>query len=85
MVVNYNFCFLCFVAPRLEMPKAATRDILYERVFLEICQNLSQGLFFNKVYEKLETLAQVFSCEFCEISKNTLFPEHLLATASKMP
>ena len=50
MVVNYNFCFLCFVAPRLEMPKAATRGILYERVFLEICQNLSQGLFFNKVY-----------------------------------
>ena len=26
---------------------------------------------------KKETLAQVFSCEFCEISKNTLFPEHL--------
>ena len=26
---------------------------------------------------KKETLAQVFSCEFCEISKNTLFTEHL--------
>ena len=24
-----------------------------------------------------ETLAQVFSCEFCEISKNTFFTEHL--------
>ena len=24
-----------------------------------------------------ETLAQVFSCEFCEISKNTFFREHL--------
>ena len=24
-----------------------------------------------------ETLAQVFSCEFCEISKNTFFIEHL--------
>ena len=32
---------------------------------------------------KKETLAQVFSCEFCEISKNTFFTEHLLATASK--
>ena len=31
---------------------------------------------------KNETLAQVFSCEFCEISKNTFFTEHLLATAS---
>ena len=26
---------------------------------------------------KKEALAQVFSCEFCEISKNTLFIEHL--------
>ena len=31
---------------------------------------------------KKETLAQVFSCEFCEISKNTFFTEHLLAIAS---
>ena len=30
---------------------------------------------------KKYTLAQVFSSEFCEISKNTLFTEHLLATA----
>ena len=26
---------------------------------------------------KKETLAQLFSCEFCEISKNTIFTEHL--------
>ena len=26
---------------------------------------------------KKETLSQVFSCEFCEISKNTFFTEHL--------
>ena len=31
---------------------------------------------------KKETLAQVFSCEFCEISKNTFFTEHLWTTAS---
>ena len=30
---------------------------------------------------KKETLAQVLTCEFCEISKNTFFAEHL-ATAS---
>ena len=29
-----------------------------------------------------ETLAQVFSCEFCEIIKNTFFEEHLQTTAS---
>ena len=32
---------------------------------------------------KKETLAQVFSSEFCEISKNTFFIEHLKATASE--
>ena len=39
-------------------------------------KNLCQSLFFNKVagacnFIKKETLAQVSSCEFCEISKNT--------------
>ena len=29
-------------------------------------------------------LAQVFSCEFCEISKNTFFTEHLRVTASAL-
>ena len=29
-----------------------------------------------------KTLVQVFSCEFCEISKNNFFTEHLWATAS---
>ena len=31
---------------------------------------------------KKETLAQVFSCEFCETSKNTFFTEHLWTIAS---
>ena len=42
---------------------------------------------FNKVaynFIKKETLAQVFSCEFSEISKNTFFTEHLWATASEI-
>ena len=44
---------------------------------------LCQSLFFNKVavevacnFTKKETLVQVFSCEFCKISKNTFFTEH---------
>ena len=28
-----------------------------------------------------KSLAQVFSCEFCEISKNTFLTEHLWMTA----
>ena len=33
-------------------------------------------------FDKKETLAQVFSGEFCQISKNTFVTEHLQATAS---
>ena len=47
-------------------------------------KQLCQSLFFNKVaaLRKKETLAQVFSSEFFEISKNTSFTEHLRVTAS---
>ena len=51
-------------------------------------KHLCQSLCFNKTaglacnFIKIETLAQVFSCEFCEVSKNTFFTEHLWATAS---
>ena len=51
-------------------------------------KHLCQSLFFNKVTDpafsfiKKETLIQVFSFEFCEISKNTFFTEHLWAAAS---
>ena len=38
---------------------------------------LCQSLFLK------ETLAQVFSSEFCEISKNTFFAEHLWVNASR--
>ena len=31
-----------------------------------------------------EIVAQVVSCEFCEIFKNVFFIEHFLATASKL-
>ena len=53
-------------------------------------KHLCQSLFFNKDaglqlvcnFIKKETLAQVLSCEFCEISKNTFFKQHPWATAS---
>ena len=53
-------------------------------------KHLCLGLFLNKVatlacnFINKETLAQVFSYEFCTISiKNTFFTEHLWATASE--
>ena len=41
-------------------------------------KNLYRSLFFNNVTSLRP--AQVFSCEFCEICRNTFFTEHLLAT-----
>ena len=75
---------------RLAQVEAAARGVLCKKVFLEIWQNSQENtcarvsllikLACNFI--KKETLAQVFSCEFCEISKNTFFTEHLRATAS---
>ena len=55
-------------------------------------KNLRQSLFFNKVaglrpeacnFIEKGTLAQVFSCEFYEGSKNISFAEHIQTTASE--
>ena len=54
---------------KLYFTEEATRGVLWKKV-------LSQD------FIKKETPAQVFSCEFGEISKNTLFTEHLCTTAS---
>ena len=64
-----------------------------KKVFLEISKNSQENTcarvsFLIKLqpetcnFIKKETLAQVFSCKFWEISKNTFFAEHLRATAS---
>ena len=66
-----------------------------KKVFLEISKNSQenacarvsiliklQALASACNFIKIETLAQVFSCEFCKISKNTFFTEHVWATAS---
>ena len=61
-------------------------------MFLQISQNSQEKTYARVSFLiKLQawglllkkTLAQVFSCEFCEISKNTYFIEHLWATASE--
>ena len=70
----------------IHQQEAAIRGVLLEKLFLEISQkfteNICQSLFFNKVADlrpqacnfiKKETLTQVFSCGFCEISKVVFF------------
>ena len=59
------------------MSETATEGVLYEKMFLEISQNSQENTraFLMKPeacnFIKKETLSQVFSCEFCEISKST--------------
>ena len=51
-------------------------------VFLETPENPQKNTCAESLFIKEETPAQVFSCEFCEISKNTFFTEHLHKTTS---
>ena len=64
--------------------EAATRGAQYKKVFLKISQNSQEDTCARVSFRPgacnfiiKETLAQVFSCLFCEISKNTFFTEHL--------
>ena len=60
--------------------EAATEGVLCKKLFLEISQNSQEKtcarVSFLMKFIKKETLAQVFSYEFCEIFKNTFFTEH---------
>ena len=72
---NYDAAFFRSRCPEQFCKNGALRN------FANITgKHLCQSLFFNKVaglrsracnFIKKETLAQVFSCEFCKISKNT--------------
>ena len=57
--------------------------VLFEKPKLYPFFVLKQSLSAACNFIKKETLAQVFSYEFCEISKNTFFTEHLRTTASE--
>ena len=73
--------------------EAATGGVLQKKVFLEISQNSQQNIcvrvpFLIKFqasacnFIKKQSLAQVFSCEFCDIYKNTVLTKHFRTTAS---
>ena len=55
-----------------------------KKVFLQILQNSRENTCARVAcnFIKKEALAQVFSCEFCEISKNTFFHRKSLMVAS---
>ena len=78
--------YLCNVGPWL------TDNLSFIGIsYTQCCPNTSEITLHKKItcailvlsVKKIETLAQVFSCEFYEISKNTFFTEHLWATASE--
>ena len=62
--------------------EAATRGVLRKKMFLKISQNSQENpcarVSFLTNFVKKKTLAQVFSCEFCKMFKNTCFEEHVL-------
>ena len=68
-----------FTSRFLKSAEVATGGVLYKKVFLEISQNSQENkcarvsflIKLQAYFIKKETLAQVFPCEFCEISKNT--------------
>ena len=77
-----------YVTPK-EVSKVVVQRFSVKKVFLEILQNSQEN---NCVrvslpeactFIKKQTLVQVFSCEFCEIS-NIFFIEHLWTTASEV-
>ena len=72
----------------VEITEAVVQRCSVKKVFLEISQNSQESIctgdsFLIKLQAwpvtllKKKSLAQVFPCKFCKISKNTFFTEHL--------
>ena len=64
----------------IESSEATPEVFCKKKVFLELSQNSLES---NCARASFLILAQVFSCEFYEISKSTFSAEHLRTTASK--
>ena len=69
-------CFL-FSFLRNSLPEVFCKNVVLKNFAVFTGKHLCQSLFFNKVagaasnFIKKETLAQVFSCEFCKIFKKS--------------
>ena len=69
----YKLKIICFLS------ETVLRRCSVKKVFIEISEihrkaPVPERFYF---YIKKESLAQVFFCEFCEISTNTFFTEHV--------
>ena len=76
-LVTYISC-CCLLAYRSSHPEVFCKKGILRNFAKFTGKNLSQSLFFNKVAGlrpatlfKKETLAQLFSCEFCKFLQNT--------------
>ena len=87
----YSTCLIrdCYVRDYYSLETAhKCHNVVYycdcTEVFLRISQNSVENTLLKATcnHMKKETVAQVLSCEFREVFKNTFFIEHLLATAS---
>ena len=65
--------------------EAVAQRCSVKKVLLEISQNSQENTCGRVSFLIKLTLAQVFSCEFCEISKNTFFHRPSLVAASVKP
>ena len=65
-------------------PEAVVQRCLVKKVFEKILQNLRENTctWVSFLIELKKTLAQLFSCEFCELFKSSCLEEHLQTTAS---
>ena len=84
----FNICFIsmysAFISSQPSIKEGVARNVT-----TLTGTHLCQSPFFNKVAGvrpatslKKEALAEVFSCEFCETSKNIFFIKHFWTTAS---
>ena len=72
-----NICIYIYMCMRMCIYRSSRLEVFCKKGVLRNfskfkVKHLCQSPFFNKV-AKIETLAQVFSYEFCEIAKNILF------------
>ena len=88
-VMKYNFSAAVVQSWRVlngNLLKIALHHRYFSKNFAAVAEQpevATRGVPQTWNFIKKETLTQVFSCEYCEISKNTFFTEHLWATASK--
>ena len=81
--------YLCHYNYNLRSTKAATRGVLKLRVLKDFANFIGKHLCWSLFLIKLQarrpkTPIQMFSCEICEILRNTYFEEHLRTTTSKV-